>query len=145
MSDQSIGRRIGPGGTTARVAVGVAFLAGAFLFGPIGWLDVVIGLVVLPAATTLLLRLRGPDAPPLRWTGPFGHVANIAIGVGLAVLALQATLLFYGVAMVVAAIYGYAGCELFAFANRINGRTDEIGCAVFSPIDAVEGRASRSP
>lgn len=56
---------------------------------------------------------------------------------------LQATLLFYGTAMIAAAVYGYAGCELFAFANRINGRDDEIGCAVFSPIDAVEAHVAR--
>ncbi|MGH3442527.1 MAG: hypothetical protein ACRDUY_10915 [Nitriliruptorales bacterium] len=135
-------RRIGWGGTPARAGLGVAFVAGAFLVGPVAWADVIVGLVILPTATTIVLRLRGSDAPPLRWTGPFGHLANIAIGVVLAVLALQGALIFYGAAMILAAAYGYAGCELFAFANRINGRSDEIGCPVFWPIDAAERRAT---
>lgn len=121
--------------------MGVGFLIAAFLAGPIGWLDLVIGLSALPAATTILLRLRGPDAPPLRWTGLYGHIVNFAIGAALLMVIPQPALLFYGTAMLLAAGHGYAGCELFAFANRINGRSDEIGCPVFSPIDAVERRS----
>lgn len=138
-------RRIGPVGTAFRVAVGLTFIAVAFIVGPVGAVDVLLGLVGLPAATAVALRLRGPDAPPLRWTGPSGHLANIAIAAVLASIVLQPTLLFYGAAMLLAATYGYAGCELFAFANRISGRDDEIGCPVFSPVDAVERRTLQTP
>lgn len=144
MTGRGARRRIGGVGTTTRGLLGVGLVVATWMVGPVGWLDLVLGLVVLPAVTTLLLRLRGADAPPLRSTGPFGHVANVAIGVVLAVLMLQPTMLFYAAAMIVAAFYGYAGCELFAFANRLNGRDDEIGCVVFSPIDAVERRRTGS-
>lgn len=136
-------RRIGPVGTTARALGGLAFLATALAVGPLDAWDLVGGLLLLPGATTLLLRMRGADAPPLRWTRLPGHVANVVVGVAVAVVALQPALLFYGSAMLLAAARGYAGCELFAFANRINGREDEIGCPVFSPLDAVEANATR--
>lgn len=135
--------RIGPVGAACRVGVGVVFITAAFAIGPVGLADVLVGLIGLPAATIVVLRLRGADAPPLRWTGPLGHLANIVIAVTLLSVVLQPALLFYGAAMLLAAAYGYAGCELFAFANRITGRDDEIGCPVFSPIDAVERRVRR--
>lgn len=135
-------RSIGWVGRVGRVVGGVCLIVAAFLVGPVDWVDAGIGLVVLPTITTLALRLRGSDSPPLRWVGPVGHVANVLVAGALAALALQAALLFYGAAMLVAAIYRYAGCEVLAFANRFNGRTDEIGCPVFTPIDAIERRTS---
>lgn len=137
-------RRIGTVGTLSRAALGLALVVGAPLVGPLSWLEAGVGLVLLPALTIGLLRLRGRQAPPLRWTGPAGYAANIGIGIALAVVWLQPTMLFYGAAMLLAAASGYAGCELFAFANRVNGRDDEIGCPVFSPIDAVESHRSES-
>lgn len=143
-ADMEPSRRIGWLGTVGRVTLGSGLLVAAVLVGPLGWLDVALGLVGFPAATTLILRIRGRHAPPLRFTGPGGHIANIAIAAALASVALQATLLFYGTAMLLAATYGYAGCELFAFANRLNGRDDEIGCPVFWPIDTIEDRTPPS-
>ena len=135
-------RRIGTDGTTARAMVGAGLLVIGVTVHPLDWADAAWGLLGLPLATTLLLRLRGTDARPVRWTSPLGHIANTAIAVGLFTLNHQAAFLFYGAAMLLAAWQGYAGCELFAFANRINGRFDEIGCPVFLPIDAAEHRQS---
>ena len=133
-------RRIGTIGTIARAVIGLGLLALALTIRPLDWGDVALGLVGLPLATTLLLRLRGPDAAPLRWNTPLGHLANTAIAVVIVLINDQAAFLFYGAAMLLAAWQGYAGCELLAFANRFNGRGDEIGCPVFLPIDSVERR-----
>ena len=42
--------------------------------------------------------------------------------------------------MVLAALRGYAGCELLALSNWLLRRSDQIACAVFTPIDSVELR-----
>jgi hypothetical protein len=48
--------------------------------------------------------------------------------------------LFYGTSMLLAALRGYAGCEVLAVSNWLLRRDDQVGCAIFSPIDAVESR-----
>ena len=35
---------------------------------------------------------------------------------------------------------GYAGCESLAITNWILRRDDQVGCVVFSPLDAVEAQ-----
>jgi hypothetical protein len=42
--------------------------------------------------------------------------------------------------MLVAAIRGYAGCEILAISNWLLRRDDQLGCVVLSPIDAAERR-----
>jgi multidrug transporter EmrE-like cation transporter len=37
-----------------------------------------------------------------------------------------------------AALRGYAGCEMLALSNWLLRRTDQIACAVFTPIDSLE-------
>ena len=37
-----------------------------------------------------------------------------------------------------AAVAGTAGCEMFAVSNTMRGRDDEIVCALFLPIDALD-------
>lgn len=76
-------RRIGRVGTAAHVLVGMTFIAVAFEIGPVGIADLATRLVVPPVLTVLVLRVRRADASPLRWTGPSGHLANIAIAVAL--------------------------------------------------------------
>lgn len=55
----------------------------------------------------------------------------------------DAALLFYGASMLVAAVRGTAGCEVLAVSNWLLHRDDQIGCALFWPIDHTE--ASRRP
>jgi hypothetical protein len=38
--------------------------------------------------------------------------------------------------MVLAALRGYAGCEMLALSNWLLRRYDQIACAVFMPIDS---------
>jgi hypothetical protein len=47
---------------------------------------------------------------------------------------------FYGTSMLLAALRGYAGCEVLAASNWLLGRDDQVGCLVFSPIDHLERR-----
>ena len=133
-------RSIGRWGTLARLAAGAALLATAFVLG-IGWEDTAIGLVGFPAAVMLVLAIRGRSAAPLRFYGSAGHLINGAIVVAAFVFLTSAALLFYGASMLLAGTRGYAGCEVFALSNWLWHRDDQIACAIFSPIDAIEGRA----
>jgi hypothetical protein len=133
-------RRIGPRGTIARLVVGIGLLI--FSGTGAGWLDVLIGLVAIPAATVLALLVRGRSAPPLRLYGPEGHLLNCGIAVVLAIVLGPPAGIFYGTSMLAAAARGYAGCELLALANIVSRRNDEIACPVFAPIDALDAGPS---
>ena len=65
-----------------------------------------------------------------RHVGWFGSVARLA-GSGA---------LFYGSSLFLAAVLGYAGCELPAISNWNLRRDDQVGCFLFSPIDRLEAR-----
>jgi hypothetical protein len=59
---------------------------------------------------------------------------------------LHRALLFYGASMWLAALRGYAGCEVLAVSNWLLGRDDQVGCALFWPIDQLEHyRTGRRP
>jgi hypothetical protein len=47
---------------------------------------------------------------------------------------------FLGASMPLAAVRGYGGCEVLAFPNAITGRSDRVGCMLFTPIDRAEAR-----
>ena len=139
-------RRIGPLGTTARVVVGGLLLASVTWghltrgFHLSSWL---LGLVGFPALVLAGQWLRARRTPtPLRATGPMAHALNLAVFLVLYLLepTSDAALLFYGASMLLAAVRGYAGCEVLAVSNWLLGRDDQIGCAVFWPIDQWEHR-----
>jgi len=150
-------RGIGPLGTAARIAVGV-LLVGSVLYGhwsggwhPLAW---VLGGVVFPAVVIAGLWWRARRRPqPLRATGPVGHAVNLGVLLGLYLtwwyapaidVLSDAALVFYGGSMLLAAVRGYAGCEVFAVSNWLLRRDDQVGCAPFLPVDAVEaGLAAR--
>jgi hypothetical protein len=56
----------------------------------------------------------------------------------------DATLIFVGSSLVLAALRGSAGCEFLALSNWLLRRTDQIACAVFTAIDSLERLRSRS-
>ncbi len=134
-------RRIGKWGTVSRLVLGGVFIIWALWQG-VGWDDAIIGLVVFPAAVSLALALRGPNAHPLRLVGPGGYALNILIWAVAFSLAPLPTLLFAGATQGLAAARGYAGCELFAVSNWLRQRHDQIACPVHSPIDAWEAQAN---
>lgn len=133
------GRQIGPVGTIARLVGGVGFLFLGIEFGhPSAW-HWALGAVAMPVASVAFMWLLRHGAPSVRWTGPGGYLANIGIGVIVYVLSFPTAMIFYGTAMLLAAARGYAGCEVLAFSNAVLGRDDQVGCPVYSPIDAIEG------
>jgi hypothetical protein len=137
-------RKIGPLGTAARIVVG-ALLVGSVAQGHLArgfhlsaW---VLGLVGFPALLVGLQWLRARRTPTwLEATGPVGHAVNLAV---FSVLYLSeptsdAALIFYGASMWLAALRGYAGCEVLAMSNWLLHRDDQVGCALFWPVDRLE-------
>ncbi len=133
-------RMIGRWGTVARLAVGVAFVVVAFFVG-MGWQYAALGLIGFPALVLVLLAFRGRVAVPLRLTGVTGHALNCGTIFLAFIVSAPAAFLFYGASMLLAAWRGYGGCEVFALSNWLMRRDDQIGCPLFSPIDAAEGRS----
>lgn len=135
-------RAIGVVGTIGRIIFGGFFLYTAWLYS-IGAFDLVLGIIVFPAVLLFgqWLRLRYTQTP-LNVTGPIGFIVNFCIGITLFLIPITrvATLIFYGVSLLLAGIRGYAGCEVLAVSNWLLRRDDQVGCVVFSPIDAVETR-----
>ena len=143
-------RGIGLVGTIARIAVGFAFIYLALTeFGnpkwDLEWYSAPLGLLVFPAALLLFqaVRLRFTDQT-LNATGDLGFGLNLCVGAVLFSLdyTRDAALLFYGTSMLLAAARGYAGCESLAITNWILRRDDQVGCVVFSPLDAIESRTT---
>jgi hypothetical protein len=152
-------RDIGPIGTAARLVLGV-FFVGIIVGGqlmtsghlsPITW---VLGLLGFPALV-LAWHFWRVRHHPSRFsdTSPLGFVLSLALPlacylIGLYVPALwftsDATLIFVGSSMVLAGFRGSAGCDFLAFSNWLLHRTDQIACAIWTPIDALEQRRSRS-
>jgi len=83
-----------------------------------------------------------PPPPPTRLqaTGRVGHALNLAVFLVLYLWepTSYATLVFYGASMLLAALRGYGGCEVLAVPNWLLGRDDQIGGALFWPIDHRE-------
>jgi hypothetical protein len=146
IDDQTAGRQrsIGPFGTAARVIIG-GLLVGSVVWGhlargfhPSSW---ALGLIGFPALLLAWQWLRSRRTPtPVRATGPIAHALNL--GVFLAVYLVEftsdAALAFYGASMLLAALRGYAGCEVLAVSNWLLRRDDQVGCALFWPIDHLE-------
>ena len=45
--------------------------------------------------------------------------------------------------MLLAAARGYAGCEVLAASNWLLRRDDQVGCALFLPVDRGESQPER--
>lgn len=157
-------RHIGPIGTTARVVIGGLMLAfgangGKFEYIHGHWQPslsaaaLAIGLLGFPAVLIAWqwMRLRR-DQTRLEATGPLATAINI---IGFALLIAisfvpaisyvgYAAFVFYGASMLLAAIRGYAGCEVLAVSNWLLHRDDQIGCLVLSPLDQLEQRLHQS-
>ena len=132
-------RRLGRWGTSARLAVGSVLLVLALVYWDAGWVDLLIGLVGLPAVATLVMLLRRRSSPPQR-LGAAGHIVTAAHVAVTVVIVPEAAALFYGSMALVAALGGSGGCEITAVANWLRGRDDQVGCPIFEPFDVVDGR-----
>lgn len=137
---KKMGRAIGPWGTFGRLVLGIGFLYLAWVVG-LSWWEALLGAFAFPAILVLGqgFRLLFTSAP-IRANGPLGYCLNFGIGTVLFMLAPSAAFTFYGLSLLLAAARGYAGCEILAVSNWLLRRDDQVGCVVFSPIDAVEAR-----
>jgi hypothetical protein len=101
--------------------------------------EVLIGLVVLPAVATALMLLRDRASKPLR-LGAAGHLVTAAHVAVTFVVMPEAAAVFYRSTALVAALHGNAGCEITAVANWLRDRHDQVGCPVFAIFDALDER-----
>ena len=144
-------RKIGSIGTAARIVLGLVLLESVVRghltsgFRPAAW---VLGLVGLPVLLLAWVRAHRASAQ-IQATGPVGHTLNVAVFLAMYLspkyapalsFTSDAALLFYGSSMLLAALCGYAGCEVLAVSNWLLRRDDQVGCVVFWPIDALEDR-----
>ncbi len=159
--DRGTGRRrdmrpIGVIGTVARSIVGLV-LVGSVVYGqlsshftPAAW---ALGLIGFPALALAWhgWRIRRNPAP-FHDASPLSFLLSIALPLALYLtwwyapafsITSDATLLFVGGSMVLAALRADAGCELLALSNCLLRRNDQLACAVFTPIDFLEQRHSR--
>ena len=123
----------------------LAVAGGGFAWG-LRWSEAALGLVVMPGAMLAVGLAAGRYATrPLRYTGPTAIVLNC---LAIALLLLNpytggGAELFYGTSLLVGAWRRQPDCEATVLSNWILGRDDQIGCPVFTPIDAVEARLTR--
>jgi len=146
-------RRIGPIGTIARVAIGLAFVVVPIALGGIKWLDVAALAAYAVIAIATVAAIAGlPRRRPLGLeccllTALLAEAAAIGAAVPANLNVVVGS--FLGISMLLAAARGDSGCELTALPNAITGRRDHIGCPLFAPIDARDSRrhasAIRSP
>ena len=144
-------RFIGPAGTIARVVAGGALVSVAVLSPgwwatdePL-WFAVALGLGLLPAVMTTAQWARTSfTSERLNATDSMAFCMNMALGAALFAFDFtrDAAALFYGSGMLLAAVRGYAGCEVLAISNWLLRRDDQVGCMIFSPIDELEERLS---
>ena len=133
-------RQIGPIGTAVRVCVGAGLLIFAIADGP-SLFEILAGFVLLPVAEmAILLVVRPPDSSPFHIYGALGYTVNFGTAGLLLAIWTTPAMLFYGASILLAVVKGYAGCEILALSNLLRHRDDQLACAVFSPIDAIEQR-----
>jgi len=137
-------RHIGLVGTTARLALG-GYFTGTVIYGhivrgfhPLPWIE---GLILFPAVILLWHWLRIRRNP-----SEFKNISIAAVVANFAVFWIfyfiaatsDMALIFYGTSILLSGVRGYAGCEILAISNLILHRDDQMGCAVFTPIDLAE-------
>ena len=146
-------RDIGPIGTVVRLLLGL-LLVGLIVYGqlatsghlaPVTW---ALGLLGFP---TLVLvwhvgRIRRNPAP-FSDTGPVSFVLSLVLPLAFYLMGWyvpvlwftsDATLIFVGGSLLLAALRGSSGCEFLALSNWLLRRHDQIACAIFTPIDSLE-------
>jgi len=152
-------RDIGPIGTATRLVVGL-LLVGSIVYGqlmtsghlaPPTW---ALGLIGFPALVLAwhFWRIRR-NLARFSDTSVLSFVLSIALPLAFYLtgwyvpplwFTSDATLIFVGSSLLFAALRGDVGCEFLALSNWLLRRTDQMACAVFTPIDSLEQRGPHS-
>ncbi len=150
-------REIGPVGTAARLVAGL-LLVGNVADGQLATQHVrpatwALGLLGFPALVLVwhLWRIR---RHPARFyhDSPLSYLLGVLLFLALYLtwwyapalsLTSDAALIYFGGAMVLTALLGYAGCEILTPSNWLLRRHDQLACAVFAPFDAMDRRGAR--
>ena len=133
---------IGPIGAGARILVGTVLLALAAFWREPQWSDAALGLTPSPRLDHDGPASAGPSASyAVARHRPAGPCPQPRAAAALFALPATAgpTVSFYGV---LAAVRRAGGCELTAISNLLLRRDDQIGCALFGPIDLSEANAT---
>lgn len=147
-------RDIGRVGTLARLVGGVPLIAVPIAGHGISWWDLAGALIALP-----LIAEAVAGAFRLRHAGAKTAASNRARAAGAIVLVVViataltfvtpidggAIWMFFGASMLLAAVRGYAGCELLTIANAFSGRREQMNCLVYDRIDEAELRRMHVP
>jgi hypothetical protein len=141
-------RAIGRLGTTARVLVGAALLALGIIAGGgwIAWWQLALGIVGILAIVLVAQFARlAVTNRPLSQTNHLANCLNCAAVAALLTASptRDATLVFLGSSMLLAAARGYGGCETLSISNWTLRRDDQVGCLLFGPVDQFEARPER--
>jgi hypothetical protein len=134
----------------ARVVVGLFLLVSVITSSMHAGFDpasLILGLLGFPAVLLAWQWSRARHTPTrLQATGIIGFTLNAAIFLALYLtrwyapgwsFLSDAALLFYGISMWLSSLRGYAGCEVLALSNWLLRRDDQVGCVLFTPIDAA--------
>ena len=108
--------------------------------------ELVLGLVVFPLVPVAAVLLAGRHlSGPVRFSAPAGIAANLALIVVLVAVPFTAgaAALFYGAALLAAAVWGQLHCEAMLVSNLILRRADQLGCPSFTPLDGIDARRAR--
>jgi hypothetical protein len=150
-------RELGPIGVAARLVLG-GYLFGSVVYGQLATHDIrpatwALGLIGFPALALAwhAWRIR---RHPARFSddSPLSFVLGILLFVALYFtwwyapafsVTSDAALIFFGGAMLLTALRGDAGCEILTPSNWLLRRHDQIACALFAPIDALERQHAR--
>ena len=146
-------RDIGPIGTAARLVVGL-LITGLIVYGQLSSsghltpITCVLGLICFPALVLAwhFWRIR---RNPARFsdTSALSLVLSLLLPVALYLtgwfvpplwFTSDATLIFVGSSLLLAALRGDAGCEFLVLSNWLLRRSDQVACAIFTPIDSLE-------
>ncbi len=159
MHDQSSDhhRDVGPIGTAVRLGLGLLcvglIVSGELLsrghLTPAAW---ALGLIAFPSLVLAWhwWRIRRNPAA-FHDTGPLSFALSLGLPLALYFIGWfvpavgftsDATIIFIGCSLLLAALRGSGGCEFLAVSNWLLGRSDQMACGVFTPIDDLEQRGS---
>jgi hypothetical protein len=132
---------IGPEGIAARAVVGAFLIVLELLWRNPKWWDPFVAIAGAALITTFMARRAARNPAPLDATGPVAHALSVLVAIPLLLLPVTSggALLFYGGSMLLAAARRSCGCEVTVVSNAVLGRSDQLGCALFAPMDALEG------